>query len=303
MRYIKPTFSHPQLLEILKDWGVEVLDETEAVKQLEHMEFFKYKTYCIPLRTYFKDEQVRISRDRLQFSDVIELYNFDRKLRFLVLDALEKIELSLRSSAVRHLAITYGAVGYVDDILYKSEEMHKNFLNQLNGAIKSRINHGDSIFREFKEKYPGSVFPPLWMSVEVMTFGMLTRWLDDLSKRSDRHAIASRYGVNQEVFFSIFKNLVLLRNVCAHHEPIWNFVFAKPYKLPRKPELLSSTVNPSKRRFLYNTLVVLCYLSQIISPISNWKERLIAVLDEQSVIDLAVLGFPENWKKRPLWEL
>ena len=282
---------------------MEVLDETEAVKQLEHLEFFKFKTYCIPLKTYFNEDQVRISRDRLHFSDVIELYNFDRKLRFLVLDALEKIELSLKSSAVRHLAITYGPVGYVDGIPNKSEELHKNFLNQLTLGIQRRITHGDGIFREFSEKYPDSVYPPLWRSVEVMTFGTLTRWLDDLSKRSDRQAIATCYRLHQEVFFSILKNLVVLRNLCAHHEPIWNYVFVKPYKIPKKPELLSSSVNPSNRRFLYNTLVVLCYLYQIISPISNWKEKLIAILDEQSVIDIAVMGFPENWKKRPLWEL
>lgn len=301
MRYTKPALRRSKLIQKLKDWEIEVLDETEVYHQLEHFEFFKFKSYCFPLRTYFKDKQVRFSHEKIRFSDVIDLYKFDRNLRLLFLDALEMFELSLRSAAVGHLANTYGSVGYVYDVPYKSAQNHEKFLHQLTEAIQRRKKHNDGIFNRFYSKYPDITYPPVWRSVEAMTFGMLVRWLDGMSKHSDRQAIATVYLLHQESFFSLSKTLVSIRNACAHHQPIWNHVFSVPYKLPRKPDLFSESVNRTNTRFLYNSLVGLGYLTTIVNPDCVWRNRLIAVLEEQSVVDLRVLGFPKYWTKLPLW--
>ena len=43
-----------------------------------------------------------------KFSDVISLYNFDRELRIIIFDAIEKIEISLRTKPIYHLSHDFG---------------------------------------------------------------------------------------------------------------------------------------------------------------------------------------------------
>ena len=48
------------------------------------------------------------------FDDVIMLYEFDRQLCLLIIDAIERIEVHIRTLMTYHLGHTYGAFGHVD---------------------------------------------------------------------------------------------------------------------------------------------------------------------------------------------
>lgn len=53
------------------------------------------------------------------FDDVLDLYVFDRKLRLLVLDALERVEVAVRSALTDHMSQAHGAFWYVDPIHFQ----------------------------------------------------------------------------------------------------------------------------------------------------------------------------------------
>jgi abortive infection bacteriophage resistance protein len=52
------------------------------------------------------------------FEDVIDLYNFDRHLRLLMFDAIERIEIALRTKLIYHLSLSYGSLFYLDYAIF-----------------------------------------------------------------------------------------------------------------------------------------------------------------------------------------
>jgi abortive infection bacteriophage resistance protein len=50
------------------------------------------------------------------FEDVVDLYNFDRHFRLIIFNAIERIEIALRTKLIYHLSISYGPEWYLSSI-------------------------------------------------------------------------------------------------------------------------------------------------------------------------------------------
>ena len=79
-----------------------------ALSYLQNISYYHLSAYYLP----FKHSED--FKSNIRFEDIISLYTFDRKLRLFVLDAIEPIEIALRSQVIYHLSHTYGAFGYMD---------------------------------------------------------------------------------------------------------------------------------------------------------------------------------------------
>jgi abortive infection bacteriophage resistance protein len=62
-----------------------------------------------------------------------------------------------------------------------------------------------------------------------------------------------------------------------------------------------ASLNHQDSRRLYNTLTVLAWLLDRVSPQHHWKQRLKTLL-AQHAIDLQRMGFPNGWEQRPIWQ-
>ena len=106
MAYNRPWKSFAEQLELLKSRGMVVTDEAAALRYLERIGYYRLTAYWYPFRVFKleQDPTTKVLRtvrtDQFvadtQFVDAVELYLFDKKLRLLVLDALERIEIALR---------------------------------------------------------------------------------------------------------------------------------------------------------------------------------------------------------------
>ena len=115
MNYSKPWQSYQQQLNLLKSRGLVVSDEAKALEHLERIGYYRLSGYwysfrersevCCPLeaivgRKYKKGQTDKLVLDAFKqgaaFSHAVDLYVFDKKLRLLVLDALERIEIAIR---------------------------------------------------------------------------------------------------------------------------------------------------------------------------------------------------------------
>lgn len=95
---------------------MQISDEEKARSCLERIGYYRLSAYWYPNRASVlrkdPDNDKRIIadvldnfRDKTTFSDVLNFYVFDKKLRMIVLDALERIEISIRTD----IAILLGA--------------------------------------------------------------------------------------------------------------------------------------------------------------------------------------------------
>ena len=178
------------------------------------------------------------------FQQVMDLYVFDKKLRLLFLDAIERVEVALRVD----IALLMGAR---DPWAHRDpDQLHGNFTKQINPLhghtdYSKWLERLDQLFsnakeefaKHFKLKYAG-VHPPIWIAIEVWDFGMLSSFLSGM-KMADREELAAKYGLPREALLTtLARNLNHIRNVCAHHSRLWNRSPADQLSRPKYGEVV-----------------------------------------------------------------
>lgn len=118
-----------------------------------------------------------------------------------------------------------------------------------------------------------------------------------------RTEIAKIYALDYSLLVSYVEHIAYLRNICAHHGRIWNRKMTKTMQMPRtKPKHLINSFNFDEvsNRKIYNSLVMMIYLLNIISPQNHFKDRLLALIDTHAINPI-MMGFPVDWKQRSIW--
>jgi abortive infection bacteriophage resistance protein len=95
------------------DRGLQVPDSLRAQSYLSHISYYRLSAYCLLFQTT-KDK----FNKNTTFDDVLSLYLFDRELRLLILDAIERIEIGLRTQIIYQLALKYGSHWHDDANLF-----------------------------------------------------------------------------------------------------------------------------------------------------------------------------------------
>lgn len=298
MRFAKPPTSIPDQIELLKKRGMIVEDEGSARHYMQFISYYRLRAYWLPFEVPAEEDGDHAFRDGTRFQDVLTLYIFDRELRLLVLDAIERVEIALRAHWAHYMAMTHGPHGYLEQGHYAHIGRHATAVDELRKEFhRSR----DTFAVHYREKYTSPELPPIWMAAEVMSFGLLSKFFGDLKRRAERQAIAKPFGVDEKILTSFAHHMSHVRNICAHHGRLWNKRFTVKMTVPTYPARLTVAMRGADARYLHNTLVMLDHLLAIIAPGSEWKQRVIALLDGCSLADPTSMGFPDDWRTRSLW--
>lgn len=300
MRFVKPALTIAEQIALLERRGMAIPDRPRAEHYLRHISYYRLRAYWLPFEQPAPVNGDHMFRAGTSFEDALSVYVFDRHLRLLVMDAIERIEVSLRGGWAHHLAIKYGSHGYIDVALYGRVDHHTKALASLKEEIeRSR----DTFIVHYNRKYDDPKLPPVWMVAEVMSLGQLSKWLGNLKLRADRQAIAKPYGLDESVLVSLAHHLTYVRNICAHHGRLWNKQFTVTMAVPNSPGALKLAMNTNATRKLYNTLATIGYLIGIIAPGSEWRKHLIDLLASCPLADPASMGFPAGWEAMPAWKV
>lgn len=299
MKFDKPPLSIEEQIAQLERRGMQIPDHAAARHYLQHISYYRLRAYWLPFEVP-AEEGDHGFRDGTTFEAALSLYIFDRELRLLVMDAIERIEVSLRGSWSHHLAMKYGAHGHLKPEIYaRADRYAKAFSTLIDETDRSR----DTFVQHYQGKYSDPEHLPIWMAAEVVSLGQLSKWFGNLKERSDRSAIAKPYQIDEIVLKSLAHHLAYIRNICAHHGRLWNKQFTVTMVLPRAPAALKLAMNshPIMSRKVYNTLATLAYLLEIIAPQSGWRQRLVVHMESCEHVAPTEMGFPENWRDLPAW--
>ena len=107
MKYLKTPISISEQIEKLKDRGLSFLDEKKAANYLSNISYYRLRAYTYPFQDNDNPDHPFVQK--IDFEDIIELYVFDRRLRLLIFNAIEKIEIALRTQIIYHFSLAYGA--------------------------------------------------------------------------------------------------------------------------------------------------------------------------------------------------
>jgi abortive infection bacteriophage resistance protein len=296
--FVKPPLSVPDQLQRLASRGLIISDPSTAAHYLTHIGYYRLSGYT---RAFQKDVSglgLPEFRPGTTFEDVLDRYVFDRKLRLLVMDAVERIEVSIRAALSNAIATHHGAHWYMEAKLFGTGLAHTSLI----ADIKSEIGHDkgsnrrDIYIQHYYDRYSDPELPPCWMVFESLSFGTISMIYQHLA-HPEFDNICKPLGLNHAILGSWLHSISYIRNLCAHHSRLWNRlcrikpVAAKAYK----PDL-----TPNDR--LYAQLVVMQILLRKIAPDNRWAERLMTLLDEHPKVPILSMGIPGDWRSRAIWE-
>lgn len=326
--YTKKWLSIDQQVDKLQERGVAIEPRDQTVALLSAVGYYRLTGYLYPLRKselrldeHGKSQRRILSdyRAGASVAHVAELIEFDRQLRMLVMDGVERIEVAVRMrlgcvlgrrSAFAHLDPETFHPAFVEHRIDDATgwrtrpSKHAEWM----ARVAARRDGSDEAFVvHFREKYDGQM--PIWALTEILELGHISRLYQGLND-DDAHEIAEAFNVpTKRLMASWLASVNYVRNVAAHHARLFN---RQLQHAPSRPKVgvvplldhLRGSGAPKGVFGTYNALAVIAYLGRAIDGDSDWCARLTSLLEAfPSSPDLTIssLGVPEGWASLDLW--
>lgn len=316
MNYAKAPLTSQEHLTNLQKRGLNISDHAKAAEYLEALGYYRLSAYFIP----FELPNTELNRrnhnfkEGTQFQEVLSLYVFDRKLRLLVMEAIERIEVAIRSKWANELAqATNDPHAFMCNEYFINQWEHQRQLTRVANNIQ---NSSEVFVTHYLRKYSTPYLPPIWAMTETLTIGQLSKWVANTNNNPIKKSIALSLGIPTiEIFDSALQCISLIRNICAHHGRLWDRHLIKRLanfrKLnhvmqfyPKEVHQKDGTINTQRHlaNALYNYLVIISHVMLTIQPNTSWQQRLVEHLktatDEQQII----MGFPNDWQEHSFFQ-
>ncbi|MDG6897386.1 hypothetical protein A6A19_05165 [Actinobacillus delphinicola] len=304
---VPPWHSYEQQLTDLRKKGMIINDSDSALTFLRSVGYYRFSGYAHAFRQ--GDKLSSKFNNKTLFQDVQQLYFFDKKLRSLILEALETIEIALR------VDLSY-LLGEYDPLSYKKEEcfelngqkMKDNYdkwKKKLDKKIKDALKKGEESIKHYNDNYEDY---PIWVVAGVWDFGTIV-YLFKYMKFNDRKKIAGFYGLSKE-FGSCLQAMNVLRNICAHHGRLWNKHIAIGINTSNLGDEWEQLKRVKNKPFFYFCIIkyLLNNMKNNAIDVQDWTSRFIALLEhfpepDNQAVTLKDMGVIEGYKDWGLWQL
>ncbi|WP_200802466.1 Abi family protein [Desulfopila aestuarii] len=294
-------------------------DDARAIRKLSQIGYYRLSGFWYPCRkpktdndgNYLKDEKTKLPlrhdnfQENVNISDIIDLYLFDKKLRQLMLDAVERIEIFMRSIIAHEIGkidpLAYEKEDFINPKIIKTKRKKGNVVNYWFDWLH-RLNHlvdiskEDSIISHKANNKP----IPFWAVVECWDYGLMSKYFENMNGRC-QNLVAKRLDLdNATMLTNWLVEIGLLRNKCAHHSRIWNRDFSNPISLKgvqNDPYFQKLNLDEHARKKLYGRIAVIWYLIKKIGPGSTWLLRVADLVDSKPPVDscpFTAMGFKDN---------
>ncbi len=287
-----------QQIALLKSRNLIIENEEQAEKVLYSISYFRLAAYLRPMEA---DKVNHIFKPDSKFENAIVLYNFDCELRNLLFNAIQLIEIALRTRIIQEFSISDGAFWFYDTSL--AEDGH-NFLENMISLDRELKRSKEDFIKEHYAKYDSPAFPPAWKSLELASFGTLSKFYYNYNNIKAKKKVARSFNLPQhEILESWMRSVAVLRNCCAHHVRVWNRVYPKmPQLTGFNPRGKWITDVPTVANRLYSILCCIAYWLDSMDKGEIFKQQIRALIKQYPSVDNAALGFPEKWEDEALWK-
>lgn len=310
--YNKAPLTFQDQLTLLKKRNLVIDDEPKAINYLSEISYYRLSAYYLP---YQKTKDT--FNQGTSFKQIIDTYSFDRELRLLVFDCIERIEIAIRTQMVYCMATHYNDSHWHDiknlfiipfyNKIGNLVDPYSDFQSIISKAKTARTP--EVFIKHYVDNYNSPSNPPAWMCLELLTMGELSHLYRGLKNNSDKKRIADFFDVHPTVFVSWLHTLTYVRNICAHHSRLWNRDLAiEPEKL-LKPvgNWISKPFENNKRMFYF--ICVLKYLITRANPTNSLKNKLEILFKKYPTVPIQYLGIPSDgkgnrldWANENIWK-
>lgn len=282
---VKPPKTYKEQIEIYKSRNLYIEDSEYAEKKLHRVNYYRLSAYGLTMKDpVIKNQYIQGA----SFKKMLSLYEFDRRLRLLLLGVLETIEIALRTHISYEVAHKFGPLGYKDKENFINEKFHQESMEELSSLI-NKSRKGELFIQHHFKKYDGVI--PIWAVIEVTSFGYLSKLYRNLNEDVKKHIAKVYYNVPYYYLESWFQTLSNVRNVCAHYGRLYN------KKLTFIPKLFKKERQEFDNWHIFAAVYIIQRLLNKTEG-NRFITDLEALISEyEEYIDFFHIGFPLNWKE------
>lgn len=278
---VKKPKTYEEQVSIIENKGFIVANRTECINFLHQANYYRLSAYFLPFRQEDKTYLPGIPMKRIQ-----RIYEFDQRLRALLFEAIQEIELYLRTQFAYYSGHKYGPLGYLDSSNFSQRHDSFSFTQKIQQCINE--NQRTLVVAHHQAKYEGKF--PIWVIIEFFSVGMLSYFYSDLLSQDQKALAKEMYQTAPVCLKSWLRCLTDLRNRCAHYSRLYFWNFAAIPQIPKK-------VNLQADRTLFSQIFTLKFLYP---NALKWNSRILAELEAimeefHEDISLSHIGFPSNW--------
>jgi abortive infection bacteriophage resistance protein len=294
--YTNQALEIEEQIERLEKNGLIIADREQAIRILSIVSYFRLANYWRPMEV---DKVKHLFKPNSTFDNALSLYYFDKELRALIFAAIQSIEIALRTKIIHHFSLAHGPFWFMNDGLMKSTKQQEENLSSLS---KELSRSKEDFIKEHFQKYTSPAMPPAWKTLEVASFGVLSKLYGNFKDKTAKKKIAREFGVPQHEYLeSWMRSIAVLRNCCAHHARIWNRRFSM---IPQIPQTMQSAWIENMdfdNTKLYPLLCCVVYWLNSIYADHSFTQKFKLLLKSYPNIDITAMGFPPSWENEPLW--
>lgn len=311
-QYEKLPKTFREQVELLEKRGLTIPNTAKAEKVLTYISYNRLSNYWYPMLKTPKEEE--LFKEGSSFETIFKLYQFDSELRAITFQAIEQIEIAIRTQIIYHLSHhNDSGFWYTQNESFLDYPNYVDFLSKITKNVKETRQEFILKYHRNYEQY----LPPAWKSFELLTFTNLVSILKNIKDNKQLIPIAKSIGLHHSLLISWLESFVYIRNICAHHSRLWNII------LTIKPEWLKSPkvkwVNRWENDYdptghtlervdkndrilkIYASMCAILYCLQFVNPYHKYKNRLLELFEKYPEAHLYHMGFPEDWREQPLW--
>ncbi len=285
------SLSYHQQLNFIKNKGIIIDDEQEAIEILSNFNYYLFMGYVYQ----FKNSDYK---RKIYFEEVYTIYLFDKKFRNILAQTIELIEISLKTKLAYISANKIGLYGYLDANNFKDKKELKIFISKFEYLKSKNL----SLIQKDKNEDVVNIL----LGINLFTMGMIYNFYINIAennnpnllihndnKMSIRKQLAKEYNTGDRQLESWIENILYIRNMVAHYMRIYNVKFQKtPVKCKK---------NHNDNYMVTNRIFDVVHIMKfLILDKKEWNHIItnIQALFEQykEDINISLLGFPENWE-------
>jgi len=133
--YAKTPKTFRQQVELLKQRNLSIANEDRAEKILTYISYNRLSNYWFPLLAEPKSDE--IFKDGATFDAAFKLYQFDSDFRTITFQAIEQIEIAIRTQIIYYFSIKYDSgFWYEDSSAFKNYQGYLKLLNKIATNLK-----------------------------------------------------------------------------------------------------------------------------------------------------------------------
>lgn len=317
-----PHHDHKALLFSLEKRGMTISDPKTAEQFLKSVGYARLSNFWYPCRmpNPHASTPLQTFQPGTRFEDIIALYHFDKHIRLLLLEAIEQIEVAVRTYIAHYLGAYHPCAYSYHKLTLETQTIaliHNKFIDSdLSFSSSSRPPYQKKPFannwqqwhsqhesRLQKSKLDCIVYfknarqpVPFWFAIETWDFGCLSHYYKMLNGHYKNQISDFFLRTKQAKTFEHWLHCLNdLRNRCAHHNRVWNHTLSNPLPFPQSVMDKTPLSRHAAAR-LHGMVRMIAHLLERIAPQSDWLKRVYHHLRQKPEMvgcTFSAMGFEE----------